>query len=328
MSQPPNPGDYPPPEGYPPPYPGGPAPQAPQGGYGAPPPPPGWGYPPPPPGAYPPPPGSYPPPPQGGYPPPPPGGYPPPPPAAGGYAPPPPGYGRPAYSVGEAMSWAWQKFARNAVPLLVATLVFGAIMGVLAALVGPLLQAVSPETFTAYESGDGVIETTSTSLNGSGFAVLTLATIVLLIVGGAISSAYYGGLLDIADGRPVSVGSFFKPRNLPAVVAATLIVGVLASIGNLLCVLPGLIVTIFALFSTIAIVDRNLSPIDGIRASIDIAKANFGQVLLAWLVSLAILFVGALLCGVGLLVAAPVSYLFLVYTYRKLSGGAVAPAIA
>lgn len=325
MSQPPNPGDYPP-EGYPPPYPGGPGPQAPQGGFGAPPPPPGWGYPPPP-GSYPPPPGSYPPPP-GSYPPPPPGGYPPPPPAGGGYAPPPPGYGVNRYSVGEGMSWAWQKFARNAVPLLVATLVFGAIVGVLASLVGPLLQAVSPETFTAYESGDDLIETTTSTLNGSGFAVLALATIVLLIVGGAIASAYYGGLLDIADGRPVSIGSFFRPRNLPAVVAATLIVGVLASIGNVLCVLPGLLVTIFALFSTVAIVDRNLSPIDGIRASIDIAKANFGQVLLAWLVSLAILLVGALLCGVGLLVAAPVSYLFLVYTYRKLSGGVVAPAIA
>ncbi len=316
MTQPPNPGEYPPPGGYPPPHPGNSGPQGPQGGYGAPPPPPGWGYPPPP-GAYPPP---------GMYPPPPPGGYPPPPPPGGGYAPPPPGYGMARYSIGEAFSWAWQKFARNAVPLLVATLVFGAILGVLASLVGPLLQAVSPDTFTAYESGDDLIETTTSTLNGSGFAVLTLATIVLLIVGGAIASAYYGGLLEIADGRPVSIGSFFRPRNLPAVIVATLIVGVLASIGNLLCVLPGLIVTIFALFSTVAIVDRNLSPIDGIRASIDIAKANFGQVLLAWLVSLAVILVGALLCGVGLLVAAPVSYLFLVFTYRKLSGGTVAPA--
>ena len=48
--------------------------------------------------------------------------------------------------------------------------------------------------------------------------------------------------------------------------------------------------------------------------------------LLAWLTSLALLFIGALLCGVGLLVTAPLAYLFLVYTYRKLSGGSVAPA--
>ena len=38
--------------------------------------------------------------------------------------------------------------------------------------------------------------------------------------------------------------------------------------------------------------------------------------------------VGFLLCGVGLLVTIPVAYLFLVYTYRRLSGGSVAPATA
>ncbi|MGI9123798.1 MAG: hypothetical protein ACR2JM_03475 [Mycobacterium sp.] len=323
MTQPPNPGEYPPPGGYPPPHPGGPAPL---GGY-PPPPPAQGGYPPP--GAYPPP-GSYPPPggypPPGAYPPPPPGGYPPPPPAQGGYAPPPPGYGAPRYSIGEALAWSWQKFTKNAVPLIVATLVYGSILAVLGGLLGPVLQAVSPETFTAYESGNDLIETTTTNFSGGAFAVLTLATIVLLLIGGAMSSAYYGGLIDIANGERVSIGSFFRPRNLAAVVIATLIVGILASIGNLACVLPGLVVTIFAMFSTIVIVDKNTSAIDGIRESVNLTKRHFGQVLLAWLVSLAMLFVGGLLCGVGLIVAAPVSYLFLVYTYRKLSGGAVASA--
>ncbi len=35
--------------------------------------------------------------------------------------------------------------------------------------------------------------------------------------------------------------------------------------------------------------------------------------------------VGALACGVGLLVAAPVAALIMVYAYRKLSGGQVVP---
>jgi uncharacterized membrane protein len=38
------------------------------------------------------------------------------------------------------------------------------------------------------------------------------------------------------------------------------------------------------------------------------------------------LFVGALFCLVGLLVTVPVAFLFIVYTYRKLSDGSVAPA--
>lgn len=321
MTTPPTPpGDYPPPGGYPPP---------PQGGYPPPgeypPPPPGWGYPPPPQGGYPPPPGAYPPP-GWGYPPPPQGGWAPPP--QGGWAPPPPGYGAPgpSYSIGDALTWAWQKFARNAVPLLVATLVFGLLLIVLNMLSSQLLQAVSPEASTVTEIGDSLLESTTRAISGAGIAALILSSLVQIVVSGVVASAYYGGLVDIANGQPVTVGSFFRPRNVVSVVIASLIVGILTGIGVVLCILPGLLVTVFTLFSTVAIVDRNLSPIDGIKASIDITKAHFGKVLLAWLMSVALLAVGALLCGVGLLVTAPLAYLFVVYTYRTLSGGSVAPA--
>ena len=134
-------------------------------------------------------------------------------------------------------------------------------------------------------------------------------------------------MFDIADGRQVSVGSFFRPRNVAAVTLAALLIGVATYIGTMLCIIPGLIVTVFALFAEFAIIDRNLSAIDGIKSSIAITKANLGQTALAWLISLCLMVLGALLCGVGLLVAAPVASLFLVYTYRKLSGGTVAPAI-
>ena len=63
-----------------------------------------------------------------------------------------------------------------------------------------------------------------------------------------------------------------------------------------------------------------------LKAVIWITKANLGQTALAWLISLCLMVLGALLCGVGLLVAAPVASLFLVYTYRRLGGGTVAPA--
>lgn len=324
MSQPPTPpGDFPPPGSYPPP----------PGGY--PPPPPG-AYPPPPPGAYPPPGAGYPPPPPGwgqpippgSYPPPPPGAYPPPPPSEGGYFPPPPGYGAPAnrYSVGDGLAWAWNKFTKNAVPLIVATLVFWLIGLALNWLETSILQTVSPETMATFDTPGGVLETTTRTITGSGLAVMIISTLVQLLAKGAISSAGYGGLLDIANGQPVTIGSFFRPRNIVAVIIATMIVDVLTIVGLLLCIVPGLIVMLLAWFTTVAIVDRNLSPIDGIKTSFAIVKDNFGHVLLAALVFVALIIVGALLCGVGLLVAAPVAYLFLVYTYRKLSGGSVAPA--
>ena len=345
----------PPPGGFPPPPPGGAPteyiPQAPQGG-GFPPPPPGGyppppagGYPPPPQGGYPPPQGGYPPPPpggfpppaQGGYPPPPPGGYPPPP--QGGFAPPPPGayppagypYGAPggaaAFSIGDALSWAWNKFTKNPAPLIVSMLVYSLIVGVIATIVEFGVLGLADTSMSSYSADDAGFSYSYnvTSLGPASIAVLVIGYLVLLVVAAAISSAQYVGLLGIADGQPTTIGSFFKPRYIGPMILLTLIVGVLVGIGYVLCVIPGLIVALFAMFAHPALVDRNLSPIDAVKASIDIVKANVGQVILVWLVAGLIAAAGVLACGVGVLISGPVASLMLVYTYRRLSGGQVAP---
>jgi uncharacterized membrane protein len=330
---PPPPGNYPPPPGgnpppppggYPPPPPGGYPPPPPPGGY--PPPPPPGGYPPPPQGGYPPqppPPGGYPPP-QGGYPPP--GGYPAPPPGGG---PPGPGYGgygtQQQFNIGDGFTWAWNKFTNNAVPLIVATLIYGVIVGVLYGIVYGIAFAVTPDSVTTYNSyGGGFDYSASTSLGVASIAVFAVGGLALLVVAAVIQSAYIGGLLDIANGQQVTMGSFFKPRSIGNVILATLIMGILTSIGYVLCVIPGLAVAILTFFAIIAVIDRNLSAVDGLKASYEVVKANFVQVLLVWLSLAAITTVGALLCGIGLIVALPVAMLLQVYAWRRLTGGQVA----
>jgi uncharacterized membrane protein len=248
------------------------------------------------------------------------GGYPP----QGGYGQPPGSHGGgQQVDIGEAFSWAWNKFSKNAVPLIVATLVFGLILIVIQALAQLVSYLVAPSS--DYDSYDGGFSFGYSATGSAGVLVLFLGSLITFVAVGAISSAYLGGILDIVNGQEVQIGSFFKPRNIGNVVVASLIVGIVTSIGYALCFLPGLAVTVFTMFTTVAIVDRNLSAIDGIKASIDIVKANFGRVLLIWLVVVAITLVGAVVCGIGLLVAVPVSTLFLVYAYRKLTSGQVAP---
>ena len=323
---PPDSGYQPPPDsGYQPPQGGYPPPQ--QGGYQ----PPQGGYPPPQQGGYQPPQG-YPPPPQGGYPPPPQGGYPPPP--QGGYPPPPGAYqpygdpnfgGAQPFDIGTGFSWAWNKFSKNAAALIVPTLVYGVVVIALVAVVVALAFALSPDSVNSYDSyGTGFTYSTSTGFGLGSYLVIFLGSVVTFVVLGAISSAYYAGLLDIANGQPVTIGSFFRPRNVGNVLLASLLIGVVSSVLSF-CFIFSLVISLFTLFTTVLIVERNLSPIGAIKASFEIVKANFVQVLLAWLVIAVITFVGALLCGVGLLVAAPVASLFLVYVYRRLSGGQVAP---
>lgn len=328
MTENPPPGGYPlpPPEGYPPP--------PPPGGY--PPPPGAGGYPPPPSGGFPPQdPGGYPPPPppgggygapQGGFPPPSQGGFPP----QGGYQPPGQGYppvgGPPAFSVGDAFGWAWNKFSKNAVPLIVATLVFGVVIIALQGIVSVVQMLVSPDG-TSYSADDSGLSFSYAATGFAGVLVSIVGWFLTLLVVGAIESAFLSGVLSIANGEDVTVGSFFRPSNVGNVVIATLIVGIITSIGYVLCFLPGVAASIFLMFTTVAVLDRNLSPIDAIKSSFDTTKNNFGAVLLTWLVFFALIVAGAILCGVGLLVAVPVAALIVVYAYRSLNGGYVAPVV-
>ena len=274
-------------------------------------------------------PSGYPPPPQqGGYPPPPqhgPPGYQP---APAGYPPAgPPGYGgAQPFNVGEAFSWAWNKFSKNAAPLIIATLVYGLIVIVLQVIVNLLQAAVSPGVSDYTSSGSGFSYSWSTTSMGiGGLLVSIVGWFLSLIVGAAIQSGYISGVLDIANGQQVSVGSFFRPRNIGQVIVAGLIVGVITTIGFFLCIIPGVIASILLIFTVVALLDRNLSAVDAVKTSFDLSKANFGNVFVTWLAMVAIVFVGALLCGVGLLVAVPVAALILVYAWRRISGGQVAP---
>lgn len=314
-NQPPQPGNFPPPPpgSYPPP--GAQGPQ--QGNY---PPPPG-NFPPPP-GNYPPPPGNYPPPP-GGFGPPP-GSYPPPP---GYYPPPASGYPVASMSIGDGLSWAFKQLGKHIGPLLVSTLVFGVILLVLSGALYGTLAAVSPDTVNYTSESSTFFYSGHMAMGPLGTLISLLGNLVVLAVSGVIFAAYLGGLLDIANGRPVTVGSFFKPRNVGNMVIVMLIIGVLTSIGSFLCFIPGLLVSIFTMFATVALLDRNLSPVDALKASFEIVKAKFIDCLLVWLMAIAIIAVGALLCGVGLLVAIPVAFLFEIFAYRRITGGNVAPAV-
>jgi uncharacterized membrane protein len=305
-----NPPGYPPPPGYGAP----PPPQAP--GYGAPP---GGGYNPP--GQSGPPPGYSTPP-----PPPPPGGYGAP---QGGY-PPQPGYGAPGgqpgqpgqpFSIGDAFSWAWGKFTQNASTLVIASIIYGVLFGIAYAIT--LLGGGLGGTTTTTNS-DGYT-TTSTNISAGGLAAMIVGYILLYAIGIFAQAAFLSGVLDIADGRPVSIGSFFRPRSLGQVILASIIVGILTSIGSFLCVIPGLIVGIFAQFTIPFIIDRSQNAIEGLKSSFSTVSSNFVNALLAWIVGVAVLFVGFVACGVGALVGGPVAALILIYAYRTLSGGQVVP---
>ena len=227
--------------------------------------------------------------------------------------------------MGDAFSWAWDKFQQNAAALILSSVVYAVILGVLGGIMYGLAFALAPSPVTSYQQSDyGFSYETSAGFGAASIIVLVVGGIVLLVVGAAIQSAYVSGLLDIANGQPVTVGSFLKPRNIGAVIIASLILGVVVSIGYVLCFVPGIIVAFLTMFTVVALLDRNLAPVDAIKASYEVTKSNVGPAVLTLLVTMAVTAVGALLCYVGLIVAGPLAGLIQVYAWRKLTGGQVA----
>lgn len=200
-------------------------------------------------------------------------------------------------------------------PLIVATLVYG-VIGV--ALYVAVIAGFGNTSSTDYNGNFGF----STGFGTVGSLVFE---IVLFVYGAFVQAATLSGILDIADGRPVTVGSFFRPRNFGAVILAALLVGLLSGIGYLLCIIPGVVFTFFAMFTIAFVVDRNLPAFEALKASFTTVRSDIGSALLSWLVQALLMVAGIFACGVGILVGAPLALLIQVYTYRRLAGGPLAP---
>lgn len=242
--------------------------------------------------------------------------------------------------MGDAFNWAWNKFSKNAVALIVPTLAYGAIL----IFISVFLQILTPDRQTSSYGGDGSYGfSTNAALGGGSIVVLLLGYVVFVVVGAFIQASFISGCLDIADGKPVTIGAFFKPRNFGKVIVIALLLGLVTAVGTFLCGIFGVIsaflalvglllsavltfaIGFFAMFAVAFAVDRSLPAVEALKASIATVRPNFGNALLSWLVQLAVVVIGAVLCLVGLLAAAPIALLILVYTYRVLSGGRVAP---
>ena len=234
---------------------------------------------------------------------------------------PPPDDYPPPYSVGSALSWAWNNFTAA---MIVPTLVYGVVVIGLRVGIDYLAAYVAPDTVSSHAPRDAAARF-ATYISSPHNIVTIIGMILLLVVVAVMQSAYFSGMLDIANERPVTVGSFFKPRNVGSVIVASLISDVLIGLGFAWCFIGAIIAGSLLMFTVVAQLDRDLAPLAAVKTSYEIGKANFGKTLLAVLVMYAVIVVGALACGVGLLIAVPVASLLLVYTYRFLASGLVGP---
>jgi uncharacterized membrane protein len=281
------------------------------------------------PGSTPPPP---PPPPTGATPPPPP------PPPTGATPPPPPPPAHAAqgpvdgqWSVGNAFGYGWAKFQANLGPILLAVLGYFVVVVIIGFLWFLITSAISGAIWSntteiTVDPVTGAIDVSGGAgpgLIGSLF-IFALGAIVWAFLVFVVQAGIVRAALALTRGESIEPKTFFTTEKIGPILIGSLIVSVLTSIGFLLCYIPGLIVWFFTSFFLYFIIDRNMAPMEAIKASFEFVKDHIGDLLLFFLASALAYFIGALLCGIGLIVAIPVIVIAQAYTFKKLHNEPVA----
>lgn len=247
------------------------------------------------------------------------------------YPPPPdnPAYGTPApanFDVGDAFRWGWKKFQENLGPILIATIVLVAAVVILQIISTIVTNAIFGNGIDPIQVNRETGEVTGGSSRGFFASILVslITSFVGTLVAYLVQAGIIRGTLKIADGGKPELSEILATDE----VAPTLITAVLITVGTfigfILCILPGVIFAVLASFSLYFLIDKGVEPVEAVKSSISFVKNNIGQLILLFLASIVAIILGAIACGIGLLVAIPVVILANTYAYRTLTGSQVA----
>ena len=255
---------------------------------------------------------------------------PPPPPPPGGM---PPGGGMPMGGANQpaegaaAIKYGWEKFKANWGDILVPVLIGFAVVVVLEIIGFVIFGAITSGTERCVNFGTTsagrVCGTESVGLIPTLFGIAFLMT--LIFIGQfVLNLIVIRGSLLLIKGEKLSTAQLISMENLGPYAVASVIVALLAGVGILLCVLPGLAVLFFTHFYGYFVVDKKLAPMDAIKASVELVKDNIGPVAIFFLLSWVVMLVGQAACGIGVIVAWPVVVIATGYMYKRLQGEPVA----
>jgi uncharacterized membrane protein len=237
-----------------------------------------------------------------------------PPPPAPPTPPPPPVPGAAPFQVGDAFNYGWKKFQEYLGPILIAMLIF-LVVGGLVNFIGTLFAGGIGEITDPDDIGIGMFFS-------FGYLMFSLLGALVSLL---IQAAVVRGALGITRGERIDLNTFLSTENLGQIVLAAILLAIGTAVGLILCIIPGLIFIFYSQFTYQFIIDKGLPAFDAIKASFDLVNRNLGSVVGLFLASILAFIVGAILCGVGLLVAIPVTIIATAYAYRLMTGQTVAP---
>lgn len=142
------------------------------------------------------------------------------------------------------------------------------------------------------------------------------------IISSFISISFLVVMLNIVDGKDISIKQIFTGINLKQfvfIILASLVMALFVVVGLILLIVPGIIFAIALSLSAYSILDKNKGIISSLKYSWTITKGYRFKMFILWIIGILLSFIGLITFGVGMLVVIPVIYLMQARLYRELS---------
>ncbi|MBS1837042.1 MAG: hypothetical protein JST64_05035, partial [Actinobacteria bacterium] len=164
------------------------------------------------------------------------------------------------------------------------------------------------------------------SLGFFGFLLTWAVGILLIFAAYFIAGVAFlrVGLLTTKGDR-IDRAALFSTENLGPYILTVLLMVLCMAIGYMLCILPGIVVSLFLFFAPFYALDKGTSPMEAFRASITLVNRNLAKVVVLFIGAYIAIAIGNLACGLGIIVAFPVVMIAYAYMYRQLNGEPIAP---
>jgi uncharacterized membrane protein len=203
------------------------------------------------------------------------------------------------FTVGSAIRFGWETFKTRPWLFVGASIVIFFAYGIVGAITGGIDKAMgaTPEDPSAIGS---------------------IINFVLSTFVGMGVTAFYLAAHD--NPETVDLSTLWHPQPFWKYLVAEILVGLAIGVGFILLIIPGIIATIFFMFTTFIVIDKELGPIEAMKESMRIGRGYRWPLLGLIVLLLLIMLLGVIALFVGVLVAMPVASLAFVHAYRTLSG--------
>lgn len=213
--------------------------------------------------------------------------------------------------IGACISRSWELLKEHLWILVGATLIFF----VLTLLSAQLLNLFSGRAIESMMGGN---------VSASAILLLILVQVVQTALSTVMMAGLYRIILNLIRRQPTGIGDFFSvfSTSFVQVAAAGIVVQFLTMLGLLLCVLPGIYLSIAWVFAVPLVIDRKFDFWSAMELSRRVVTQHWWLVLCLVIVVAALNLVGVLACCVGIFAAFPLGLGAILYAYEDIFRGA------